>query len=561
MIDLVYVTYNSEKWITQCLGSILDSDYDLKQINIYVVDNASTDHTVETLQKCREHMHDGVASFHIIQNQSNEGFGKANNIGFSKGNSEFVCFFNIDTKLFQNTLSILADTIRCSENNVAVWELRQFPFEHPKMYDPVSMETNWCSGAAFAVRRDVFREVNGFDDALFMYVEDVDLSWRIRCHGYKLRYVPNAGIYHYSYENAGAIKLTQHVYGTVNNLLLRYRFGSLKAVLMGHLLFWRVMTLPPAIEGAKKALAKAYFNHFFKIKHFRQRGKYKRNSYFTPQFEGFNYEKIRIGSFYTNQLPDNTPLVSIIVRTHQRPEVLKETLSSLKNQTYPNLEIIVVEDGENQSETMIQSEFSGCNILYFATGTRVGRSKAGNLAVQKATGKYINFLDDDDLFFADHVEVLVNVLEHSTEKAAYAVGLETAVEIISNSPYCYKIKDYRTVHRQSFDRIMLCHHNYIPIQCIMFSRELFDTYGGLDENVDALEDWDLWVRYSLHTDFAYVEKTTSIYRVPYDVVQNNARQKILDDALVIMREKHKEYMQQISVYDLAQIYDKIRCLF
>ena len=57
----------------------------------------------------------------------------------------------------------------------------------------------------------------------------------------------------------------------------------------------------------------------------------------------------------------------------------------------------------------------------------------------------------------------------------------------------------------------------------MFEKKLFDLYGGLDEEVDALEDWDLWVRFSLHTDFIYVEKTTSIYRVPYDKKTNKKK--------------------------------------
>ena len=556
MIDLVYVTYNSEKWITQCFSSILDSDYDLKQVNVFVVDNASIDKTMDALQNMKNSMLEKLASFHIIQNQKNDGFGKGNNIGFSTGSSEYVCFFNIDTKLFKDTLSVLTEAMLHSENDVALWELRQFPFEHPKMYDPVSLETDWCSGAAFAVRRDIFEKINGFDEALFMYAEDVDLSWRIRCHGYKLKYIPCARIYHYSYENAHTIKLTQHVYGVVNNLLLRYRFGSFRNILVGHMLFWRIMTLPPVLKGAKQALLKAYIKQLPKSGYFYQKGKYKHNSYFTPQFIGFDYSLTRIGNFYTSRPLDSTPLVSIIVRTHQRPDVLRETLLSLKNQTYPNLEIVVVEDGTNQSEQMIQSEFSDSNIKYFSTGKKVGRSRAGNEAIQKAAGKYINFLDDDDLFFADHVETLVNVLEQSPEKAAYAVGLETSMKVSSLSPYRYTIEKYRTVHHQPFDRIILCHHNYIPIQCIMFNRELFDLYGGLDENVDALEDWDLWVRYSLHTDFVYVEKTTSIYRVPYDTTQNDARQKILDDALVVMREKHKKYMQKISVYDIANMYEK-----
>lgn len=247
-------------------------------------------------------------------------------------------------------------------------------------------------------------------------------------------------------------------------------------------------------------------------------------------------------------------MASIIVRTCGRPKVLKETLLSLRNQTYPNIEVVVVEDGEDCAGAMIREEFSDLNILYFATGEKVGRSKAGNLAMEMAHGKYLNFLDDDDLFYADHVEVLVKTLENSKNRAAYAFAFETPVEVKSRDPYVYTVYNYLEVHKKAFDRIELCHHNFIPIQCIMFEKELFEQYGGLDESLDALEDWDLWVRYSLHTDFDTVEKTTSLYRVPYVREMNEKRQKDLDDALVRVREKHKSYMQQISVYDVAMMY-------
>ena len=88
----------------------------------------------------------------------------------------------------------------------------------------------------------------------------------------------------------------------------------------------------------------------------------------------------------------------------------------------------------------------------------------------------------------------------------------------------------------------------------MFEKTLFENYGGLDEGLDALEDWDLWVRYSLYTDFDCIEKTTSIYRVPKDHNINRKRQKELDDALAVVRNKHKSYMQTVSVYDMAMMY-------
>ena len=165
--------------------------------------------------------------------------------------------------------------------------------------------------------------------------------------------------------------------------------------------------------------------------------------------------------------------------------------------------------------------------------------------------------DDDDLFYADHVEVLVASLVKSGKQAAYATSFETPVVVESKDPYIYDVRNYLGVHKQPFSRIVLCHHNYIPIQSIMFEKALFEKYGGLDETVDALEDWDMWVRYSLHTDFEFVLKTTSVYRVPAIREISERRQKELDDALLFMREKHKGYMQQVSVYDVARMYESM----
>ena len=555
MYDIVYVSYNSSKWINRCFSSWLNTDYDLKKINIFVVDNNSTDDTVALLKAFQEKNGERFASFHIIEEKKNWGFGKANNIGFAKGNSDVVCFLNIDTELFADTFKELDKEVAEADAKVGIWEFRQFPYEHPKMYDILDGSTFWSSGAAFAARRDVYSKVQGFDEKIFMYAEDVDLGWRVRIAGYIVKYVPRVKITHYAYESAGVVKPNAHVYGVINNLLLRYRYGSKREIITGHKMFWKLMLAPEAFPGSKKMLIKQYIKMFGLTSHFKAGNKYKEAAQGIALFTGWDFCIIRDGAYYENFLPEEMPLVSVIVRTCGRPYVLRETLISLRKQTYDNVEIVVVEDGENISEAMIKEEFSDCNIIYHATGEKVGRSKAGNIAMGLAHGKYLNFLDDDDLFYADHIEVLVANILKSGLKAAYATAYETPVVVKSKDPYEYEVKNYLGIHKQPFDKIMLCHHNYIPIQCIMFEKSLFDMYGGLDESVDALEDWDMWVRYSLHTDFAFVLKTTSIYRVPAVKEINEKRQKDLDDALLIMREKHKGYKHTMSVYDFARMYE------
>lgn len=553
-MDLIYVTYNSSKWIDNCFASIMKSDYDLKKVNVFVVDNASQDDTLEKLNAVKAQYGQVVNTFEIISAGKNLGFGRANNLGFQHGNSEIVCFFNIDTELCADTLSQLNKDICESESVFSLWELRQFPYEHPKCYEVVTRETTWCSGAAFAVKRTVFAEVGGFDDGIFMYAEDVDLSWRLRSFGYRLRYVPKAVIYHYSYETSGEIKPNQYLNSVINNLLLRYRFGTMKDIITGHAMVLNQFRHPDAFPGSRKMLFKRYLKHFLKIPHFRNKKSHGNSELFRPTFLGFDYAPIRDGAFYVNEFPEEKPLVSIIVRTCGRPAVLRETLISLRYQTYPNVEVVVVEDGEPTAQEMIEQEFADMNIRYKASGEKVGRSRAGNMAMEMAKGKYLNFLDDDDLFYADHVEVLVKIIERERARVAYTFAFETPVVVHSKEPYSYTVYNYLGVHKQHFNKISLCHHNYIPIQCIMFEKSLFEQYGGLDVTLDALEDWDLWVRYAQYADFASVAKTTSIYRVPHDRKIDAKRQKELDDALITVREKHKGYAQTVSVYDLAMLY-------
>ena len=540
-LDLVYVSYNSSKWIDDCFASIMRSDYNLKDIAVYVVDNASTDDTLQKLEAVKERYKEKLAGFNIIQAGCNLGFGKANNLGFSKGNAEIVCFFNIDTELCADTLSELVKDIAESDEKAGLWELRQFPYEHPKIYDPLTHETYWSSAAAFAMRRELFRKLNGFDDAIFMYAEDVDLSWRLRSLGYTLKYCPKSVIWHYSYQKAGEIKPNQYLNSVINNLLLRYRFGTMRNIIKGNLMVIKQLLKPEVFEGSRKMLFRKYLQHFGKIFHFANPVKWGKDQVFEATFFGFDYSAIREGAFYENHFPESNALVSVIVRTCGRPDVLRETIQSLRLQTYPNIEIVVVEDGPEVSRQMLETEFSDLNILYKASGEKVGRSRVGNMAMEMAHGKYLNFLDDDDLFYADHVEVLVASLENCRERAAYALAFETPVDVFSKSPYRYKVYEYLGVYKQKFNRILLCHHNYIPIQCIMFEKTLFEEFGGLDESLDALEDWDLWVRYAMHTDFYCVEKTTSIYRVPYNHSVNEVRQGALDDALLVVRAKHQGY--------------------
>ena len=133
-----------------------------------------------------------------LDTQGNIGFGRAHNVlmreAFSGGVDVYVAT-NPDGAFHPHALERMARVIMAEGGRVLV-EACQFPAEHPKEYNPVTLETPWASGACLAIPRAVFEATGGFDDAFFMYCEDVDLSWRVRAVGMKVLIAPHALFLH-----------------------------------------------------------------------------------------------------------------------------------------------------------------------------------------------------------------------------------------------------------------------------------------------------------------------------------------------------------------------------
>ena len=543
--DIVIVTYNSKKWMENCINSIENQkQFELKNLNLYIVDNNSKDGTQDYIKQRAKNTK--IGKIELIDTGKNLGFGKANNYGFEKGNSEYVFFLNPDTELMEDTMYELEKDIENSSKDFGMWECRQKPYEHPKMYDILTGETTWASGACFVAKRDVFKLVGGFDKNIFMYAEDVDLSWNVRLHGYKIKYVPKSVVVHYCYKEAGEIKPIQYYNSIINNLNLRMKYGSSRQKLAWYKHFIKVMIRKGPFKGSRKNLLKAYFNNLKYLHYFSNWRNQKENkdyfSKFEPKFVYFDYEYVRQGDFEPIETKiEEEPLVSIIVRTCGRPNVLRETLISLKRQTYDNFEIIIVEDGKNISEDMINKEFSDLNIKYQATDKKVGRCIVGNIALKQAKGKYINFLDDDDLFYADHIETLVCALQKNPSyKIAYALSYESKIEVKSKEPqYVYQEYSKQVVNNAQYKRENLLLNNLFPIQTVMFEKSVYDKFGGFDETLDNLEDWDLWLRYAMDYDYLYVPKITSLYRVPYKIEDYELRKEKIEKYREVILNKIK----------------------
>ena len=144
--DLVFVTYNSERWLPECLRSLANVEYDLKCLNLFFADNGSQDGTLSLLQQTKEREEFG--SFEIIRNGANLGFGAACNRGAAKGSSSYVFFLNVDTTMDAQLFVELEKAIQ-EHPEAGGFECRQLPYELGHHIDPVTLETSWASGASF----------------------------------------------------------------------------------------------------------------------------------------------------------------------------------------------------------------------------------------------------------------------------------------------------------------------------------------------------------------------------------------------------------------------------
>ncbi|MEM5312041.1 glycosyltransferase family 2 protein [Paraburkholderia sp. JHI869] len=564
VIDISLVVYRNTVEEVECLLDSIARQTVAARLKLHVRIR-NNDRTLaeqwETLAaRCNE-APSRVVSVSVTHSEENVGFGHAHNTNIALGDAPFVLVLNPDLELFPNALEELLAEVE-PNTPVAAWEMRQTPFEHPKDYDPSLLTTSWVSGAAVLFRRDAFDAVGGFDERIFLYGEDVDLSWRLRASGYALKYVPRAVVVHRTYATGGEVKPAQIFNGIYASLCLRARFGTWRDIAAGLALSLVELSGIRKLPRGRRATLDSLWRFARSLRYFRSSGAIFRERGFRGEFLLWNYGRRRLGAFHplaTEPLAkDAWPLVSVIVRTHARADLLRYALLSIAHQTYPNIETVVVEDGAPTAKAMVEAEFSSrLAIRYEATGEPVGRSAAGNRALALARGEWLCFLDDDDQLYADHIEVLMTAAAERRANAAYGAAdfvpstvrhdAQGHLEIEEGEPYA---------HFRTFSQIAMWQENLVTIQSVVFKRELYERHGGFDESMDQLEDWLLWTRYALDGDFYAVRKTTSRARVPQSHAVAATRQHKLHQSYERAVEMQKSMRITMSPREVVAMVDE-----
>ncbi len=220
LLSIVIITWNNKEDIETCLSSVIDSCKLLKNFSITVVDNLSSDNTIEIIEK-------KFPSVRILKQNENLGYAKGVNVGIKAEEADHYLILNPDTEINKKAIDIMLE-IQQSQNDVGVVAVEQwdqnnkvrytvshanlplftlltlekiykhltFSKKHKVLFDH-TYTVNMLNGGCFLVKKEAFDEVGLLCNELFMYGEEEEFFGRVRKAGWKIEFLREAIIYHF----------------------------------------------------------------------------------------------------------------------------------------------------------------------------------------------------------------------------------------------------------------------------------------------------------------------------------------------------------------------------
>ena len=208
----------------------------------------------------------------------------------------------------------------------------------------------------------------------------------------------------------------------------------------------------------------------------------------------------------------NGPVVSVLVPTFNRPQYLSKALASVLQQSYRNLQLIVINDGGEDVSDIVNS-FHDPRLVFINRKENRGKPYSLNEALNRADGKYVAYLDDDDIYYPNHIATLVNALEFQTDcQVAYSDFFKSFCRVASDGSRQVLSKTVEV--SRNFDRFFMLHFNQVLHVCLMHRRDLIEKTGPYNEQLNVLIDWDMTRRLVFFSDFHHVCEVTGEYYNP-----------------------------------------------
>ncbi|MEH1928971.1 glycosyltransferase [Nostoc sp.] len=229
----------------------------------------------------------------------------------------------------------------------------------------------------------------------------------------------------------------------------------------------------------------------------------------------------------------NLPIISVIIPAYNTEKTIKETIQSVLNQTFIDFELIVINDGSQDSTLEVVTQIQDPRIKIFSY-SNAGGNVSRNRGLDRAGGEFVSFLDADDLWTPDKLQSQLKALqENVTAKVAYSWTdyIDTKGQFLFSGK---RINENGNI----YENLLL--NNFLengsnPLIC----KKALITLGGFDEFLSAAQDWDMWLRLASKFNFICVPSVQILYRIsPNSVSCNLLRQE--KSCLQVLERAYKE---------------------
>lgn len=204
-------------------------------------------------------------------------------------------------------------------------------------------------------------------------------------------------------------------------------------------------------------------------------------------------------------MQESLPLVSVVIPTFNRANIVTNAIESVLNQTYKNTEIIIVDDGSTDNTRELLLTYK--DKIRYVNKTNGGASSARNLGIKQARGEYIAFLDSDDIWLPTKIEKQINVIKENNDMGIVI----TEIEFIGEAGR----RNYSRFRRiLPYDGFMFEHflkNPQITCSCILIRKNILDKVGVFDESLNTGEDIDLMLRILSIFKIAVIEEPLVFY--------------------------------------------------
>jgi glycosyltransferase involved in cell wall biosynthesis len=236
---------------------------------------------------------------------------------------------------------------------------------------------------------------------------------------------------------------------------------------------------------------------------------------------------------------ESLPLVSIVVPCYNHERYVKETIDSIVNQTYKNIELIVIDDGSKDNSVEVIKKLADKYNFTFIHRPNKGLSATLNEGIKLSKGKYFCACASDDIYMLDKIEKQVEFMEANPE---YGMCY-TNVKITDGKKTVEHTR--KKIGELTFENLLF--NNQIFALSVMIKKDVFNTVGLYDESL-YIEDWDMWLRIAnAGYKIGFIEDYLGIYRKhDTNISSNFEKMEIASEQILNKWKSHTLYQKALT---------------